>query len=361
MQKRFFHENGYLILPALISSAMVRKLKDHFDELWDQRSRPSEVAIDVFFNLPGEARLYFSKAPSEARGSPYKILDLHLVDTAIGQACTDPGIVSALQNLLGANPLVCNSLLFEWGSQQYPHFDTFFMPSATPNMMAAAWIALDRVTDANGPLYYYPRSHLIEPYRFSDGRINAIFSELKTGAADHIDRIIEQHGLVKEIFMPNPGDVLIWHAQLLHGGSPSSIPPNAGGRSSRITGPTSIFPTKIRGSTSGRAAGCCASRTSSSSTRTCCSPSTPFSPPCRSRRNWKRACQTRSTHASISLATRTSVRQGKAPGATTSTTAAAKAASGSHVERHHAARRSLDPIGAGLGVPGDLGVQMFGS
>jgi ectoine hydroxylase-related dioxygenase (phytanoyl-CoA dioxygenase family) len=94
------------------------------------------------------------------------------------------------------------------------------MPSRTPNMMAASWIALDPVTSTNGPLYYYPGSHLIEPYRFSNGKISAVWTELKTGAAAHIERIIAEHRLERRELLAEPGDVLIWHAQLLHGGSP---------------------------------------------------------------------------------------------------------------------------------------------
>jgi ectoine hydroxylase-related dioxygenase (phytanoyl-CoA dioxygenase family) len=147
-------------------------------------------------------------------------MDMHLEDALIRDACTAPAMVGAVGALLGATPLVCNSLLFEWGSQQEPHFDTFFMPSNTRNMMAASWVALDSVTKTNGPLFYYPKSHLIEPYRFSHGGMKAILPELQTGAAAHIDRIIREYELKKEEFYPEAGDVLIWHAQLLHGGSP---------------------------------------------------------------------------------------------------------------------------------------------
>jgi len=219
-QHRFFHANGYLILPGFIPAETVARIKDHLETLWETRSTQGEVAIDINFGLPDEARLFFRKVPAEARRNPYKILDLHLTDDIIRDACTNLQLTQALKLLLGATPLVCNSLLFEWGSQQYPHFDTFFMPSNTPNMMAASWIALDPVSETNGPLYYYPGSHLIEPFRFSHGRMNAIFSELKTSAAAHIDAIIESHGLRREVFHAQPGDVLIWHAQLLHGGSP---------------------------------------------------------------------------------------------------------------------------------------------
>ncbi len=219
-QKRSFDENGFLVLPGLFSPDAVEALRERLDRLWATRAQVADVAIDVNFGLPDEARSFFAKVGEAARTRPYKLLDLHLVDDLVRDACTAPALAGAVKSLLGATPLVCNSLFFEWGSQQYPHFDTFFMPSETPNMMAASWIALDPVTARNGPVYYYPKSHLIEPYRFSHGKTNAIFSELETGAAAHIDRIVAEHRLKKEFFTAEPGDVLIWHAQLLHGGSP---------------------------------------------------------------------------------------------------------------------------------------------
>ena len=219
-QKRFFDENGFLVLPGLFPRAAVEALRARLDQLWEERAQVPDVAIDINFGLPDAARLFFAKVGEAARARPYKILDVHLVDETVRDACTAPALASAVKSLLGATPLVCNSLFFEWGSQQYPHFDTFFMPSETPNMMAASWIALDPVTAQNGPVYYYPKSHLIPPYRFSHGKINAIFSELETKAAAHIDTIVAEHGLEKVSFTAEPGDVLIWHAQLLHGGAP---------------------------------------------------------------------------------------------------------------------------------------------
>ena len=218
-QRRCFDENGFLILPGLFSRDAVEALRARLDHMWLNRAEMAEIAIDVNFGLPDEARLAFMHISEAVRQKPYKLLDLHLIDDLVRDACTAPALVGAVKSLLGATPLVCNSLIFEWGSQQYPHFDTFFMPSETPNMMAASWIALDSVTAYNGPVYYYPKSHLIPPYRFSHGRINAVFSELATGAAAHIDAIVAEHGLEKRFFMAQPGDVLIWHAQLLHGGS----------------------------------------------------------------------------------------------------------------------------------------------
>ncbi len=219
-QIAFFRAEGYLILPGLFASPQIDKLNARLDALWATRKAQHEQPIDVYFDTSREARIYFRKATDEARQEPYKLPDLHLQDDLIADTCTSPALTDAIQSLLGARPLVCNSLLFEWGSQQYPHFDTFFMPPKTPEMMAAAWIALDSVTEINGPLYFYPRSHLIAPYVFSHGKTTAIFAELKIGAAQHIENIVASYKLERRLFLAAPGDVLIWHAQLLHGGMP---------------------------------------------------------------------------------------------------------------------------------------------
>jgi hypothetical protein len=194
--------------------------KCHVDHLWATRSSQPALVIDEYFGRPGAQRTHFKHSADRVRSAPYKLLDPHLDDAPLRDIATTKALMAILRELLGARPLVCNSLLFEWGSQQDAHFDTFFMPPKTPNMMAAAWIAIDPVTPENGPLYYYPKSHRIAPYRFSHGGISAVMSELQTGAAAHIETIIRDHGLQKQTFLANQGDVLIGHAQLLHGGSP---------------------------------------------------------------------------------------------------------------------------------------------
>ena len=55
-------------------------------------------------------------------------------------------------------------MVFEWGTQQEMHLDTWYTLGArTHGMMVAAWVALDNVTADNGPLLYVPGSHMIMP------------------------------------------------------------------------------------------------------------------------------------------------------------------------------------------------------
>jgi ectoine hydroxylase-related dioxygenase (phytanoyl-CoA dioxygenase family) len=222
-QRRFFEDNGYLILRGLFTSAQVAAFRENLDALWAMRRDGSPYVIDSYIATPRQQRGYFRDVPDDARALPYKLNDLHLGDPVVQRTCLDPGLVAALGDLLGAPPVAINTLLLEHGSQQPAHFDTFYMPSRSPNLMAASWIALEAATDANGPLFYYPGSHRIPPYRFSHGELWAIDAEVPAAMA-HIQRIIAEYRLREERLFAEPGDVLIWHAQLLHGGKPITRP-----------------------------------------------------------------------------------------------------------------------------------------
>ena len=171
-QKRFFEENGYLILEGFFEGSQIAKLGAHFDELWTNRP---DRAVTIDIQNQNEQRLLFREVDEAAvRGLPYKLNDLHLFDSVVQNFALDPQLVFILTDLLSSTPVVCNTLLFERGSQQGAHFDTFFMPPKTPNKMCASWIAIDPVSEINGPLFYYPRSHLIEPFRFPNGGVRFI-------------------------------------------------------------------------------------------------------------------------------------------------------------------------------------------
>jgi ectoine hydroxylase-related dioxygenase (phytanoyl-CoA dioxygenase family) len=215
-RNRFFKENGYLILKGFFEPSQIARLEARIDELWANRGGDCPLVIDCLSN--GQ-RMYFREVDEPLRKLPYKLNDVHLVDKVVWDFAADARLVMILTGLLSSTPVVCNTLLFERSSQQNAHFDTFYMPSKTRNMMCASWIAIDKVAETNGPLFYYPRSHLIEPFRFSTGNLNAVAAEMPAAEA-HIRRIIEEYRLEEQRFYPQPGDVLIWHAQLLHGGGP---------------------------------------------------------------------------------------------------------------------------------------------
>jgi ectoine hydroxylase-related dioxygenase (phytanoyl-CoA dioxygenase family) len=84
--------------------------------------------------------------------------------------------------------------------------------------MLATWVALEDVDLASGPLFYYPRSHLIAPYRFRDGRYNMTPEEADQ-CFSYVHDTIKKEGISQTPLIARKGDVFIWHAHLLHGGA----------------------------------------------------------------------------------------------------------------------------------------------
>lgn len=134
-----------------------------------------------------------------------------------------PVLRHAPATVLGCEPMAINSLNFRYGSQQPDHVDSWYMPPQKANSMAVASVCLDDIDPEAGPVIYYPGSHHIPPFVFSHGRIDAVAEEMPDCSA-YYRREVEARGLRAVPFLGRKGDVLVWHCQLLHGGSPISCP-----------------------------------------------------------------------------------------------------------------------------------------
>jgi ectoine hydroxylase-related dioxygenase (phytanoyl-CoA dioxygenase family) len=90
--------------------------------------------------------------------------------------------------------------------------------------LLGVWIALEDIDEDNGPLHYYPKSHLLPYYLNADYGNEG--NSLLLGPKDYteyekmIEGKVKELSLQKKIFTAKKGDLLIWHANLLHGGEP---------------------------------------------------------------------------------------------------------------------------------------------
>ncbi|WP_141730863.1 phytanoyl-CoA dioxygenase family protein [Oligoflexus tunisiensis] len=216
----FWKTNGFLVLPGFFSDDGINRVNQYMDELWEQENRErSNIVIDIFVGTDREKRVNLKNSPQDARFFPFKLNDLYLESDIVRNVVLAPQLVAILRQLLGAAPLVCNTLNFIYGSQQQFHTDSLYMPAPVDLNLAATWIALEDCDDDAGPLQYYPGSHLIPPFRFSHGGINAKADEMEK-YAEYMQRAVESRGLRAERFCARKGDMFIWHSQLFHGGSP---------------------------------------------------------------------------------------------------------------------------------------------
>ena len=208
-----FERDGYAVLEGYFAPHQVDRLASAVHRLLEKR--PGEVVAD---SLQSGRRTFWAQA-ANPQAKNFRFNDLHLMSEEVRGLALDCGLAQMLGELLGEPAVLCNSVNFEKAGSQARRVDSLHMTPRTPHAMVAAWIALEDVHPAAGPLVYYPGSHRIPLYTFNDGTHHATREE-SSDWFDYIDVQIRLRGLRARTFLARKGDVFIWHADLVHGGSP---------------------------------------------------------------------------------------------------------------------------------------------
>ena len=227
-QRQDWDRDGYLVLPQFFGADIVDPINALVESLLDPRVRPPQlgkrIVVDLLTGDHAGKRVRLDEAPPAAlNAGPVKFNDLILESDTIRACNLDPQLVAILDDLLDGAPVACNSLNFVRGSEQTAHVDSWFMPPPQPDKMVVTSVCLEDVREDAGPLFYYPGSQKIPPYRFSDGRLNAIDAEMPQCIA-YVEGEIKARGLSRDTFLGRKGDVFIWSCHLAHGGMPIKNP-----------------------------------------------------------------------------------------------------------------------------------------
>ena len=142
---------------------------------------------------------------------------------SVNKIASHPFIINFLRIIYGREPFPFQTLNFIKGSQQHFHSDAIHFHSLPYGFMCGVWVALEDVHPDSGPLMYFPKSHKL-PYisAKSLGLTNKeVFSEINPQILfeDYWKKKVKFHDFQKNIFLAKKGDVFIWHANLLHGGT----------------------------------------------------------------------------------------------------------------------------------------------
>lgn len=193
-----FVEGGYATWPQLISEDEANAICSEVNQLIDQGA--------LSFNYTGT-----------------KIMDAWQQVSSIRELAKSERITTVLSSLVGAPVEPFQTIYFEKGSEQAAHSDYFHMTTYPDFGLIAIWIALEPIHSENGPVFYYPGSHQWPPVFNKDLPLkeNQLFLDANPNRCyeTHLNRVIEKSGIEPETFVANTGDALIWHANLVHGGS----------------------------------------------------------------------------------------------------------------------------------------------
>ncbi len=197
-QIRNFATKGFAILPNYFTEAEVAEIN-------------SEVT-----RLVADQKLNF-------RYGGKKLMFANKYSDIIKAATQSPALLQILNFILGKKVIPFQTINFIKGSEQKPHSDTVHMATYPLGYLAAAWVALEDIDENAGPLVYYPGSHKL-PYLMGNGYESGstkftIGENAYSNYEAKIESIIKANNLQPQSFLAKMGDVFIWHANLLHGGT----------------------------------------------------------------------------------------------------------------------------------------------
>lgn len=140
---------------------------------------------------------------------------------AVRALATAPAVMRLATEALGRRAVAFQTLNFRVGTDQAPHADTIHFDTVPSGGVCAVWGALEDVGAEQGPVVVYPGSHRwpvetpmslgLDPGSFDIGAYEALVSER-----------IEQRGVAPVTVEMDAGDVLVWSANLVHGGGSKS-------------------------------------------------------------------------------------------------------------------------------------------
>lgn len=212
--KKSFDREGFAVLPNFYSEEQIDAALALIQDKKSERSL--QITVDLLDT--GERTSLGLLTRAEVSNRRMKVNDLFLDMPEVRELALSKPLVPTLNSLLENPVALCNSLYFENGSAQPPHVDGLYMTPRTPGHLIAIWVALEDAHPDAGQLFYYPGSHLIEQHIFSNGTRHFVQDEMPVWES-YIMGEVENRGLRRQVFSAKKGDVLIWHANLLHGGS----------------------------------------------------------------------------------------------------------------------------------------------
>jgi hypothetical protein len=142
----------------------------------------------------------------------------------INELFADRRLLTWVERFMGRASIPFQTIVGEWGTEQEIHTDAIHQTTFPLGFHVSSWLACQDITLESGPLFYYPTSHRLPYALAADCGIDPDAADpgvlYRERYIPHIQRVVADHGLQREVFVAKKGDVLIWHHNLLHGGSP---------------------------------------------------------------------------------------------------------------------------------------------
>lgn len=219
-----FINHGYVIIPGAVSPELIDRYLEAFDTAIISNTN---LLASVPTHGPHDKSII--QATAADRLAPLtKYLDTYWFIKESHEIIFNELTVEFLNAIFECSPLAFQGLHFETGSTQRIHQDTAYVVSEKPLSLAASWLALEDVQEGSGELEYFEGSHRLPDWIYSNNfkhyNPDRDSQDQHLAHLDFIENESTKRGFPLKKFLPKKGDVLIWAADLAHGGSSITKP-----------------------------------------------------------------------------------------------------------------------------------------
>jgi len=196
---RRFVDDGYVVLPASVEASLLATINQELDDAIDKKVEGYEY------------------------GSSQRIHHLHYRYPGVRALWKHPVVMRYLELIFGVAARPCQTLTYIFGSQQSAHQDTIHLTPFPAGYMCGVWIALEDVRPDSGELEVYRGTHrLPRVYMASSGCAKVTdddWTEFGRIIPARWNQMLGDGKFEKVTYRPKRGTILIWHENLMHGGS----------------------------------------------------------------------------------------------------------------------------------------------
>lgn len=209
-QRKFYEENGFLVIKNLVSDANIERYRNQFERICRKEVKP--LGLTVMKDVA------IAKTVTESNERVVSKLQDFQEDPELFSYCQLPEILRYVECFTGPNIMAMHTMLInkppDTGKKtsRHPlHQDLHYFPFRPSNSIVCAWTAMEHIDRNNGCLVVLPGTHkgTLKPHGYPkwEGGVNKLYH----GILDY-DESNDRVHLVME-----KGDTVFFHPLLIHG------------------------------------------------------------------------------------------------------------------------------------------------
>jgi phytanoyl-CoA hydroxylase len=209
-----FSRDGIVVLRQLVSADLIDSAREIMQSA-DENSPFSGFIKGKFVSASEENQQHHR----------FRFKDIYINHKDSREAIFSPFLIDVLAGIAGEPVLAFQSQGFIRGSGLRIHRDSNFLVVDKSESVIGVWLALEDIEEGMGELVYYPGSHHFPAYEMSEGSLQRVRDpgQMSYSNDEYIDYLYDQirlNRLEDKHFTAKKGDCLVWHADMVHAGSP---------------------------------------------------------------------------------------------------------------------------------------------